>query len=92
MSSRQYRRILTLALLLSTGALSLPRAEAAAARSGPHRAGPTVQENLFSSDLLAALKNLFGMLKDGPVVPAGEHDPHPSGNKEGPGACPHGHM
>jgi hypothetical protein len=92
MSSRQYRRTLVFALLLSTGALSLPRADAAPARSGPHRAGPAAQENFFNSDLLAALKNFFGILKDGPAVPADEHDPHPPGNKEGPGACPHGHM
>jgi len=92
MSSRQYRRTLVFALLLSTGALSLPRADAAPARSGSHRAGPVVQENLLSSDLLAALKNLLGILKDGPAAPAGEYDPHKPGNQEGPGACPHGHM
>jgi hypothetical protein len=92
MSSRQYRRTLVLALLLSTGALSLPRAEAAPARSGPHRAGLTVQESLFNPGLLAAVKSLWGMLKDAPAVPAGGHDPYEPGNKEGPGACPHGHM
>jgi hypothetical protein len=92
MSSRQYRRILTLALLLSTGALSLPQAEAAAARSGPHRAGSTVQESLFSPGLLAAVKSLLGVFKAAPAAPADEQDPPKPGNKEGPGACPHGHM
>ncbi|MEA2195804.1 MAG: hypothetical protein QOG42_2518 [Solirubrobacteraceae bacterium] len=91
MSSRQYRRILVLALLLSAGALSLPRVEAAPPRNGPHRAGAAVQGTL--PDLFAAVKSLWGMLKDAPPgPPAGNDPPHVPSNREGPGACPHGHM
>lgn len=97
MSNRQYHRTLAFTLLLSAGAWSLPRAEAAPGRSGPHRAGAAVQEVLFSGRFFDAVKSLWDLsgmsLKDDPSRPADGRGPHHGPDtKEGPGACPHGHM
>jgi hypothetical protein len=89
MSSRKLHRTLALTLVLSAGALSLPRAEAAPLRGGSPRAGQSIQADLFGRNLLEVVKNLFGLLKDAPAGPPNGNNPKPD-NREGSGACPHG--
>jgi hypothetical protein len=89
MSSRKLQRVLALTLVLSAGALSLPRAEAAPLRSGSPRAGQSIQADLFGRSLFEVVKNLFGLLKDAPPGPPNGNDPKPY-NREGTGICPHG--
>jgi hypothetical protein len=89
MSSRKLHRTFALTLVLSAGALSLPRAEAAPLRSGSPQIRHSIQADLFGRNLLEVVKNLFGLLKDAPPGPANGNDPKPD-NREGSGACPHG--
>jgi hypothetical protein len=90
MRRRKFQRTLALALVLSAGALSLPRAEAAPPRSGSPRTGQAIQADLFSRSI-EVVKNFFGLLKDSPPGPpnGGGNDPYPT-NREGTGICPHG--
>ena len=92
MHHRKLHRTLALALVLSAGALSLPRVEAAPVRSGFLRTGQAIQAGLFSRSL-EVVKNFFGLLKDSPPGPpnggGNGNDPYPS-NREGTGICPHG--
>lgn len=88
MSSRKLQSALALTLILSAGALS-QRAEAAPLRSAPFRAGQSIQMDLFGRNLVEAVKNLFGLLKDAPPGPPNGNDPQPV-TREGSGACPHG--
>ena len=93
MSSRKYRRILTIALFLSAGASTLAHAQRPAVRSVSPGAGSIVQERSASRTLLEAVQNLWGEIWD---FPWGPPPPPPGGNppshREGPGICPHGHM
>jgi hypothetical protein len=59
MLSSKYRRTLALALVLSSGAASLPYAEAAPGRSGSRNGGPAVQMELIPRTFLEAVKNLW---------------------------------
>lgn len=94
MSSRKLHRALALTLVLSSGALSLHRAEAAPLRSIHRQTGQIIQMDLFSRSI-EAVKNFFGLLKDSPPGPpngpdnGGGNDPSPMG-REGTGICPHG--
>lgn len=91
MSSRKLRRTLALTLVLSAGALSLSRAEAAPLRSDVPRAGQSIQADTFGRNLLEAMKNFFGLLKDAPPGPPNGGDPYNQPmNREGTGICPHG--
>jgi|GEM_PF-3538265 len=89
MSSRKLRRTLALTLILSAGALSLSRAEAAPPRSVSPQVEHSIQSDLFGRNLLEVVKNFFGLLKDAPPAPANGNNPKPD-NREGSGACPHG--
>jgi hypothetical protein len=92
MSSRTLRRTLTLTLVLSAGALSLRPAEAAPLRNGSRPAGPAVQVELFSRNVIEVVKDFLGLLKDSPPGPpnGGGSDPHGGMGREGTGICPHG--
>ncbi|HEY0553370.1 MAG TPA: hypothetical protein VGG20_03835 [Thermoanaerobaculia bacterium] len=93
MRSRSYRRILTLALCLSTGASALAHAQGPPARSAAVRAALNVQERSAGRTLLEAAQNLWAGIRDfswGPPPPP-PHGDRPS-HQEGPGICPHGHM
>lgn len=86
MSSRTYRCSLALTLALSTGALALPPAQAAPARSDSPPAS-AIQGDLVTRIFFEALQKLRGGLKDSP-----NHPPNPphDNNREGSGVCPHG--
>lgn len=87
MSSRTYRCTLALTLALSTGALALPSAQAAPARSDAPPAS-AIQGDPVIRNFFEALQKLWGMLKDNSPQPANPHqDPD---NREGSGVCPHG--
>jgi hypothetical protein len=86
MSSRTYRCTLALTLALSTGALALPPAQAAPARSDSPPAS-SIQGNLVTRSVFEALQKLWGMFKDSPHHPT---DPDHGPNREGSGVCPHG--
>jgi hypothetical protein len=89
MSSRKYRRMLVLSLVLSTGALAFP-VEAAPSRSHSPGAGSAVQTQLFTRSLIETVKNLWGLLKDAPPGPPQGNDPGKPNNREGSGMCPIG--
>ena len=88
MLSSKYRRTLALTLVLSAGAASLARAEAAPGRSGFQNGVPAVHLDLIPRTFMEAVKNLWGLLRDAPPVQPGHHDDDPV--KEGSGVCPHG--
>ena len=89
MSSSKYRRTLALTLVLSAGAASLSRAEAAPGRSGSPTGGPAVQVDLIPRTFIEAVKNLWTTLKDAPQ--RHHHQPGQDPNAdEGPSVCPHG--
>jgi len=86
MSSRTYRCTLALTLALSTGALAPPSAQAAPARSDAPPVS-SIQGNLVTRSLFAALEKLWGMLEGNSPQPANPaHEP----GREGSGVCPHG--
>lgn len=85
MSSRTYRCTLALTLALSTGALTLPPVQAAPVRNDAPPAS-SIQGDLLTRSLFAALQKLWGGLKDSSNHPPRPHDP----DKEGSGVCPHG--
>jgi len=87
MSSRTYHRTLVLALALSTGALALPAAQAALARSYFPPAS-SIQDGSFTRSLFESLQKLWGLLKDNPHHPANPHQG--PDDREGSGVCPHG--
>jgi hypothetical protein len=86
MSSRTYRRTLALTLALSSGALALPAAQAAPARSDSPPAS-AIQGDFVTRSFFEALQKLWGRLKDSPPQPA---HPHHGPSREGSGVCPHG--
>jgi hypothetical protein len=86
MSSRTYRCTLALTLALSTGALALPPAQAAPARSDAPSAS-SIQGDLVTRSLFEALQKLWGRLKDSSPQPP---DPPHGPDREGSGVCPHG--
>jgi hypothetical protein len=93
MSSRRYRRILTITLFLSAGASALAHAQGPPARSVAARAVTLVQERSAGRTLFEAAQNLWREIRDFPWGPP----PPPRGgdrptHEEGPGICPHGHM
>jgi hypothetical protein len=95
MSSRQYGRILTITLFLSAGASTLAHAQGPPSRSVSPRAGATVQERSAGHNLLEAVLNLWGEIRDFSWWPPAPPPPGDGGNpdhREGPGICPHGHM
>jgi len=85
MSSRTYRCTLALTLALSTGALALPSAQAAPARSDAPASA--IQGDLVIRNLFEALEKLWGRLKD--TTPQPTNPAHVPG-REGSGVCPHG--
>jgi len=85
MSSRTYRCTLVLTLALSTGALALPPAQAAPARSDAPPAS-SIQGDLVTRSLFQALEKLWGMLAGRSSQPSNPNDP----GREGSGVCPHG--
>jgi len=85
MSSRTYRCTLALTLALSTGALALPAAQAAPARSDAPPVS-SIQGDLVTRSLFAALQKLWGGLRDSSPWPSNPHNP----GREGSGVCPHG--
>jgi hypothetical protein len=86
MSSRTYRRTLALTLALSTGALALPPAQAAPARSDSPPAS-ALQGDLVTGGFFAALQQLWEALRDRSPQPP---HPHHGPGREGSGVCPHG--
>jgi hypothetical protein len=90
MFSSKYRRTLALTLVLSAGAASLARAEAAPGRSGAQNGGPAVHLDLIPRTFLEAVKNLWEKLKDAPVYQPAGHSGHGTDSDEGPSVCPHG--
>jgi hypothetical protein len=92
MFSSQYRRTLALTLVLSAGAASLPRAEAAPGRSGSQKSGSAIsalQVDLIPRTFIEAVKNFLMKLKDEPQGHPPRPEPDP-GKDEGPSVCPHG--
>jgi hypothetical protein len=87
MSSRTYRCTLALTLALSTGALALPSAQAAPARSDAPPVS-SIQGNLVTRSLFESLQKLWGMLRDSSPQPTNPHQG--PDNREGSGVCPHG--
>jgi hypothetical protein len=87
MSSRTYRCTLALTLALATGALALPSAQAAPARSDASPAS-AIQGDLFTRSFFESLQKLWGMLKDSSPQPTNPQQ-NPD-NREGSGVCPHG--
>jgi hypothetical protein len=85
MSSRTYRCTLALTLALSTGALALPSAQAAPARSDAPPVS-SIQGNLVTRSLFEALEKLWGVFKDDSPQPSNPDAP----GREGSGVCPHG--
>lgn len=85
MSSRTYRFTLALTLALSTGALALPSAQAAPARSDAPPVS-SIQGNLVTRSLFEALEKMWGMLQGSSPQPSNPNDP----GREGSGVCPHG--
>jgi len=86
MSSRTYRCTLALTLALSTGALALPSAQAAPARSDAPPAS-SIQGHLVTRSLYEALEKLWGIFRGDSTPPS--NPPHEPG-REGSGVCPHG--
>ena len=84
MSSRTYRCTLALTLALSTGALALPSAQAAPARSDSPAS--SIQGDVVTRSLFEALQKLWAGLWGDSPQPANPHNP----GREGSGVCPHG--
>jgi len=86
MSSRTYRCTLALTLALSTGALALPSAQAAPARSDVPPAS-SIQDHLVNRSLFEALEKLWVVFRSNSPQPSNPaHEP----GREGSGVCPHG--
>lgn len=88
MSSSKLSTSVVLALALSAGALSIPRAEAAPVRNDHGRTGTAIQQELSSRMLWQSLKHLLHTVfaaYDGPPGPG-----HDSPSREGSGLCPNG--
>jgi hypothetical protein len=92
MSCRNARNSLVVALVLSTGAFSIPHAEAAQSRSGRGPAAAAIQEELSARTLLQSIVKFLRFVAapyDGPPgQKPGNGDVDPS--REGSGLCPNG--
>lgn len=88
MSSSKLSTSVVLALALSAGALSIPRAEAAPVRNDHGRTGTAIQQELSARTLLQSIKQLWHSVfsaSEGPPGPG----PEPA-EREGSGLCPNG--
>ena len=88
MSSSKLSTSVVLALALSAGALSIPRAEAAPVRNDHGRTGTAIQQELSARMLWQSLKHLLHT-----VFAAAEGPPGPGNDpvsREGSGLCPNG--
>lgn len=93
MFSRKLSSAVVLALALSVGAVSIPSAEAAPARSDRSRTGTAIQQELSARMLLQSIKDLLHIIFAGSEGPPGPGNDGPGNNdvsREGAGLCPNG--
>ena len=88
MSSSKLSTSVVLALALSAGALSIPRAEAAPVRNDHGRTGAAIQQELSARMLLQSVKDLLHIIFAGSEGPPGPGNNDVS--REGSGLCPNG--